>query len=275
MKRISKRPVSRAIICALFFAPAVFSADIPLADKFFSEETGRLYWELNDQYRIEYIYTCPRWPDASILLKECESQIKPINKYREDGEPYHHLSIGNSLLSSSSSNNNFQKIYEAQQANESATAEILDNSFRLTLQKELDISNIEQAKKLQIKHKTEQYKQHQKEEELRLQEYENEELREKLANLAIMAVPVAIFLVFILIFRSTIKNIARQTFRRCSTTLGALKKPTSAIKCRLSSALRASPKSQASELLALAKLKDDGHISEDEFQALKRKIISS
>lgn len=269
--------VMSKLICVIFFlstalAAAAFAEEIPRAKEFYSKETGQLYWKPDNDTKIELlcdfdseelISLSPKCeaelhvdlPDygksfVSITVRTRTHEIDTI--YPETLNWVRSFRLDEALQSK-------QPIYLLTQTTYGAYGEDLNINARNSVV--LDTSNAESAIALQIK------------------TYRAQKLIEIL--------PLGIFTILgaLTLLAATLYLFKRhrQKFKeigsRVAATPAFLSKLINSLKCSIKilafkQRKLASP-SSASELLALAKLKDDGHITDEEFQALKRKLISS
>jgi hypothetical protein len=218
-------------MASLSSAEPMDKGEIPFASKFFSPETGELYWDLDNQYRIEYKLICHiygwslRSNEDLTSETNCKSTIIALNKYREDLKLPNNviLDMGEDPVSESFPNEidypgyeDFQGVYKQIKSGGPVIATInnlTEYSDKGYIKSIIDISDLEQAKTIQLKFakiKYEKERQHQ----LRIQDEEreikNQEKTKELILLTIVMGATSILIGFTLwtlwLFRKRIKS---------------------------------------------------------------------
>lgn len=284
---------------------ACFSFSVQ-AEEVFNQSTGELYWNLNEEVRLEYIPLCELnspYDDSgnspihefilnidvfSILgYKEnerfvvCKSRgLRAIYRLREDkkfpaiffedsisinGETIRFSYEGGYGYTYPSDSENYQPIYSAIQTKSKVVARIRDRRFstnNASLNVPIDISNLDESDSI-----------HKQKLDLEVDNL-NAQLRQKytyviLCDFILLISLVMAFLMYKIKIHPSVKtNIFRlanltSTFgaRRNKGTADILKKD------------KLSTYSVADELIKWAKLKDEGHISKEEYDKARKQIL--
>lgn len=260
------------------FTSTTFADEIPTAKAFYNEETGELFWDINRKFKLELINECSSWLSGTPLFNPpiCTTSIKPERNFKQTTDIYEDVGIKFSIYGNTyerleiryfSSHSDLEQAYnymhEIMKSNEPVYLSVyreLTPEFRTHIAEvKLDTQNIEAAAQTQEKIYT----------------------RTKIKEALVPIISWSIFSILMLgalagIYlkkRTKIKNALKSTSKLANNLSRNANKLATHINKKLQ---RGKTKSHtpSSELLALAKLKDDGYISELEFQALKKKIIS-
>ncbi len=273
MRRTIKQRIFTAFLFTIATTPIAFAEEIPVAEKFFSKETGQLYWKINDESRLEF--SCSFSLSSSFITPYCYPKLKiHVPDY---GNLIQGLIVRTKteliafepLVRSSLSEMDAYGLPEAAKLNKAVYATSLSEFVVFPKEEELtgrnsvllDTSDIESAIAIQIKaHRLEIIK---------------EEMPSIIATLLASLASIGMLAFFYSRFKSPIKTSISAIPQAARKTTNYIKQLASHLQRLTANKRKAASLSTSSELLALAKLKDDGHITEAEFQALKSKIISS
>ncbi len=194
---------------SLSSAEPMDKGEIPFASKFFSPETGELYWDLDNQYRIEYKLICHIYPWSLQSNKDftsgtdCKSTIIALNKYREDlklpgnvildmGEdPVYQSGLSFTNEINHPGYEDFQGVYKQIKSGGPVIATIIDlteYSDTRYIKSIIDISDLEQAKTIQLKFAKIEYEK-ERQHQLRIQDEEREiENQKKIKELILLTI---------------------------------------------------------------------------------------